>query len=253
LKIVKALTGAGNVNNEDLMKYNNKFCLLLDGSTGLKKNLIKEYKSDAIWYVNIIAKFLEENINDKIDLKELTKDAIKNAYNKFNNMNLKVDNKIDYPSASYVLIRDREEFIDLLSIGDCTIIIENKLGNISIIHDESVSKLDNSVVKRMEKLSSELGIDISETREMVKNDLISNRNKKNTEEGYWILEFDEKAVDNSKIINMKKEDLSKICLFTDGFADYYETLKIEKDYEKFYNLVLENDLEDLYKKLRITG
>ena len=248
--IIDALTSPGNENNEDIIKYTDNYLLLLDGSTGLRKNLIKGYPSDAIWFVNAVSNYIGEKIKLNIDTICMMKSLILNLNKEYSTFNLSNIDNVDKPSSSMVLIREKNEDIEVLNIGDCTTIIETRSGNVKIIHDERVTNLDNAVIEKMRTLTKEKNISNSQARKYVTNDLIANRNLKNARNGYQILGFEQIIENNLEINIYPKSEILSICLFSDGIADYYETLKLVANVYEFYNKVKTTKLGVIVNEIR---
>lgn len=205
---------------------------------------------NAKWFVDNIKNCIARNVNGNLSIPEIIKQSIDEVKNKLMNYDLGIIDKVDQPSASLAMIRKNNDEIEIFSLGDCTILIETVDKKVIRIYDDSVSKLDNEIVAKMIQLSKEKNISIEHTRILLNNDLINNRYKKNTESGYWILGFDEEALKNSYYKKWNMKDIKRICIFSDGFADFYESMGLADDYINFYKILSETDVNKLYLRLR---
>ncbi|AYE34611.1 hypothetical protein ACT1UF_01660 [Clostridium septicum] len=52
---------------------------------------------------------------------------------------------------------------------------------------------------------------------------------KNKENGYWILELNEESIEHALTGTLEIEKEAKLCMVSDGFSQYYDTLKIARD------------------------
>lgn len=116
-----------------------------------------------------------------------------------------------------------------------------KNGDSKVIKDRSICKFDNTVFDEMSKLSNLEEMAFDEIRTSVMDTIVSNRLKKNTKEGYWILDFDEEAVENSiyGYIEIKKD--FQLMLTSDGFTSACDR----------YNLIKEEELIRIAEKFGI--
>lgn len=250
MRIIDVFSVAGADNNEDLIEFRKDFALLLDGSTGLKKKLIKGYPSDAIWFVKQAAEFTVERLNEYPDTFRFVEDLILYLLNSYEALGLRNVERIDMPSASMVLIRDRIDIIEIISLGDCTTVVELKSGDLEVIYDGRVAVLDQSVVDKMKVISKEKDITIGEARSFVTDALIANRNKKNTKDGYTVLGLDPIALSDMEIRRYQASEVIRICAFSDGIAEYYAGLRLSEDVTEFYRRVNEYGIAHIISELR---
>lgn len=250
INIDKYISAPGGDINEDCISFGESFGLLLDGSTGLRKGIIPGEKSDAKWFVESFKDIILRGIRKKEPLNDIVKSGISEMKRKLKALGLSNIDKVDKPSASMVLIREADDMLEIFSLGDCTTLIEKIDGNIIRIYDDSVSKLDKVVLEKMIKISNEKHISVSSEKGYVSEDLIRNRYKKNTKDGYWILGFNEGAVDYAYYEKLQLKEIKSICFFTDGFGDFYESMNLAEDYSSFYNILKETDINEMYNMLR---
>lgn len=251
MKVVKYLSDAGNLYNEDKIFVKDRYVLLLDGSTGLKKNLIKDYPSDAVWFVEQVSNYIEEAIEHIDDTKTLIVNMLSSLRTSFFSL-IEDSNEveaIDFPSASMVLVREKGDIIEICNIGDCTVVIEFVNGTLQVEHDQRVPILDQTVVHKMMALRAIEKLDISEARKRVTADLIVNRKKKNTLNGYDILGFDT-LEPNLMIKTFDRNTLANICVFSDGFEAYFSTYGLVDNVSDFYQVIQNENLAHLLAHIR---
>ncbi|MDR1774354.1 MAG: hypothetical protein LBR30_05755 [Clostridioides sp.] len=240
--------------NEDIAGITPFGAWVLDGATGLNdKNLVSN-TSDARWYVHWWNDFLYQNISSDKSLKEIISLGIfKIKKDYLNRLNGKIVEKIDFPSSSIAILKFHKEKIEYFSLGDCSIFVDN--GSKKIIKDDSVCKLDNLVYEKMKQISEKEKLNFEEIRASVQNLVISNRLKKNTPHGYWILDFDENSVEKAIHGYLDIDGKTSFLLASDGFTcscDRYDLFSEEdmidiartKGIEYIFNMIRKFENED---------
>ncbi|MEW9078504.1 hypothetical protein [Terrisporobacter glycolicus] len=222
--------GSG-IYNEDMVGLCKKGAWVLDGATGLNnKNLISK-ESDAKWYVSWWNKYLQENIDKDKSLKEIVLEGLEKIKKEYllKLNGLKIEN-LDLPSASVVIIKFYTDKLEYILLGDCTLLL-NKLNEDIIIKDERVCKLDEKVFSKMENLNKRCNLTIFEKKNILLPLIIENRLKKNSDKGYWILEFNKEAVEKSIHGYIDVEGEVRIMMSSDGFSCAWDRYNIFKENE----------------------
>lgn len=241
--------GSGEYN-EDIVRVCKYGAWILDGSTGLnKKNLISK-ESDAKWYVSWWDKYLYENINKDKSLKTIVCEGIENIKQEYLSTlaGIRLE-KLDMPSASVAIVKFYKDKVEYFLLGDCTIVINDTNENI-ILKDDGVCKFDNMIFEKMKKLNNNnKSLSVKDKKDILLPYIIENRLKKNSEEGYWILEFDELAVEKSMHDYRSINDELKLIISSDGFSCAYDRYNIFS-VENIIQIVEENGIEYVNDKVR---
>lgn len=240
--------GSGEYN-EDIVRVCKYGAWILDGSTGLnKKNLISK-ESDAKWYVSWWDKYLYENINKDKSLKTIVCEGIENIKQEYLSTlaGIRLE-KLDMPSASVAIVKFYKDKVEYFLLGDCTIVINDTNENI-ILKDDGVCKFDNMIFEKMKKLNNNESLSVKDKKDILLPYIIENRLKKNSEEGYWILEFDELAVEKSMHDYISINDELKLIISSDGFSCAYDRYNIFS-VENIIQIVEENGIEYVNDKVR---
>ena len=240
--------GSGEYN-EDIVRVCKYGAWILDGSTGLnKKNLISK-ESDAKWYVSWWDKYLYENINKDKSLKTIVCEGIENIKQEYLSTlaGIRLE-KLDMPSASVAIVKFYKDKVEYFLLGDCTIVINDTNENI-ILKDDGVCKFDNMIFEKMKKLNKNKSLSVKDKKDILLPYIIENRQKKNREEGYWILEFDELAVEKSMHDYISINDELKLIISSDGFSCAYDRYNIFS-VENIIQIVEENGIEYVNDKVR---
>ncbi|MGL6105209.1 hypothetical protein [Romboutsia sp.] len=235
--------------NEDTIGFTTNGFWVLDGATGLNNKNLVSNQSDAKWYVSWWNKYLYENINKDKSLKAIIKDGIqsidKEYLNKLKSMEV---SKLDKPSSSICIVKIDKDNLEYFILGDCALHIKTKK-EVLIIKDKKLCDFDSQVYKEMESLPELYKLTHEQIKASVMDTIISNRLKRNTKDGYWILEFEEEAVDNSIYGNINIDDNMSIMLTSDGFScisDRYNIIENENLIEE----VKKHGVSSIYSKLR---
>ena len=241
--------GSGEYN-EDIVRVCKYGAWILDGSTGLnKKNLISK-ESDAKWYVSWWDKYLYENINKDKSLKTIVCEGIENIKQEYLSTlaGIRLE-KLDMPSASVAIVKFYKDKVEYFLLGDCTIVINDTNENI-ILKDDGVCKFDNMIFEKMKKLNNNnKSLSVKDKKDILLPYIIENKLKKNSEEGYWILEFDELAVEKSMHDYISINDELKLIISSDGFSCAYDRYNIFS-VENIIQIVEENGIEYVNDKVR---
>ena len=246
MKILEYLSETENKYNEDYIGFGNNYAFILDGASGLVKNKIT-LDSDAKWYVNELGKILKNELKQNIDLKTILKNSIKKMSDELKKYD--IQNYLELPSACIAIVREYDDNIEFLVMGDCSIIIKNN-NSLELLTTNEIRKLDGEKIEKMKEIDLKNNISVKESLKYIIDDLKAQRKLRNNINGYYVLDDKIEAIDYAmyKIIN--KKDVDKIVLMSDGFSTYYECLKIVNNYKEFYEECMNNDVEKLYQNLR---
>ena len=250
MKVCDTLCYQGSAKyNEDIVGVSPFGAWVLDGATGLNnKNLVSD-KSDANWYVNWWNKNLHQNINKEIALKEIIADGIKLIRDEYYGIvNKDRIEKLDTPSSSISIIKFYSDKIEYFLLGDCALHFKQE-EKVKIIKDRTLCYLDKLVYDEMENLPNLKELSYEEIKSSVMKTIISNRLKKNTKDGYWILDFDKEAIDNSINGFIYIKDNIKLMLTSDGFSCISDRYN-EIEEQELLNNVEESGVGNIYNKLR---
>ena len=127
--------------------------------------------------------------------------------------------------------------------GDCAAGVRFRDGRgPELVSQEAVSRLDGAVVAEMCRLHRERGIDVIEARQLpeVREMLLRHRRMMNRPGGYWIAGFAPEAARHGTHRVYRREELSRVVLFSDGFSGQREALLGAE----------EPCLQELYRQLR---
>lgn len=234
--------------NEDAAGITPFGAWVLDGATGLNnKNLVSE-ESDARWYTQWWNTFLHENISRSNSLSEIMLEGVRKIKEEYRTL-LDGDEpkKIDLPSSSIAIIKFRDDMIEYFLLGDCSLFYND--GERKIIKDRSICKFDDIVYDEMMSIPNLEKLSFDEIKSRVMNTIISNRLKKNTKGGYWILDFSEEAIRNAMHGYIQVGEKMNVMLASDGFTCASDRYGILKENELIY-IAEKMGIEYIYNKIR---
>ena len=122
-------------------------------------------------------------------------------------------------------------------------------GQVSVVYDNSLNKLDKKALTSLKYNMDTYGYDFKEARESINGMLMEHRLMKNKENGYWVLSFDDEAIEHSLHGELRLKDFCNIAIFSDGYiaiADLYNYINYRELLLKMKN----GEVEGIYKKLR---
>ncbi|SHJ40085.1 hypothetical protein SAMN02745163_01872 [Clostridium cavendishii DSM 21758] len=250
LIINKSLTNEGNAFNEDIFGFNENSAWLLDGSTGLNKIKVTNSDTDAKWFVNKWNSYLKEALLEDgplLDILKIGIDTIKKEYMKFSGTN-SLD-KVDYPSSTITIIRKLDNHLEYFILGDSPLIYSYN-NELRLIQDSNIERLDDEAKEKILRISMENNLDYLDAKKANEDILIKNRYLKNTNNGYWILEFDKNAIDNGIYNKIELKDKFEFFILSDGFSRYYDTLDLANNYKDFFYKAKKENVNELLEKLR---
>ena len=252
MKNIKFLSKQGNSAkpNEDKITVLDNAAWILDGATGLTGKRITEKETDALWYVEALDDYLKKHINSSKDIKEIIKNAIKEVKEKYSKYDGFNDlEEIDYPCAALALLRFNSKELEYYVIGDCTLIYSQENESIKEIVDRKLIGLEENILRKMCEVSKVNNISVLDARKLCNDEVISVRKLKNKLNGYWILEFNEDAVDRGLYNKISINGEISICITSDGFSQFYDTFNLAQDYTLYEEQEKDSNCND-YPRLK---
>lgn len=223
--ILNSFSRSGALHNEDTFSINPNFGFVLDGATGLLKERITQVESDAQWFVVEWKKFLENNLNSETPLKEILKQGVKAVNDLY--MSLPgAENVKSKPSSGMALYRVNNGKLEYLLLGDCSIAITKKSGEVVLLQPQQLTMLDQINIDRMSSIAKEKGINVIDARELITEHLLETRLTQNTDKGYYILSDSYEAIDNALYGEMDFDEVKQIAAFSDGYSQIFDTFSL---------------------------
>lgn len=231
---ISARTRKAHAWNEDRFIIGKNFYIVIDGATPLIKN-------ESINLAKFLVSFVKKNINKyKLPIKERLINLSKDAYQY---LNLDTDDSAYLPSASLSWVEELEDEYHIGILGDCEVTVITKSDEIIRYYSDNLHKFDSNAINKMIEIATEKRINIIDAKEYIKDILIENRKKINQPNGYSAYTISKNLVINEKSFYIKKDEVKEIYLYSDGFSQSFEHLKIYNSHKDMFKNSLDLDLE----------
>lgn len=252
IKKKEKLSIPGGMYNENIANTVSNAAWIMDGTNGLDSKVITSKESDAIWYVEMLDRYILEHIsNKKICLAEIILQGItfmEEEYKGFSdNQNIE---EINQPSAGIALVRWNKDELEYFVMGDCQVWLKD-YKNIKVISDFRVTSLNEKVTKALKENISK-GASHKEALKNVEDLILENKKKCNKINGYWGLNFNKTAVYHGvsgKLKYGKEHNFLEILLVSKGLYAICECYKKLCEIEVF-TYVKSKGLDELGQYIR---
>lgn len=205
---------------EDRLFFNSNQFGVLDSSTPIDTYPINGFHSQAEWLVDLIANHLNDNSNQPV-LQSCESIIETNKDNSELNQ-LSVENQ---PCSMLASAEEIDQHIILSILGDCKIVVQFKTGTIQLYSDLRVESFANKI-KQIKQYALDHQLDVNN---LIKDQMLKNRQSMNTKNGFWTIAFNGDFKSNALLFRLRKDDVKKILIFSDGFERtfLYTDIKIE--------------------------
>lgn len=249
--VISAICEKGSADfNEDSILSSNDFLAVIDGATGLNGIHLTPEGTDAAWLSKRLCELLKDGLSN-LDVaipKTLKSVAVtikteldNYGYSRFEN---------SYPSAGVAIVRQKNENLECFTLGDTPILLLYKDNSVKCFCDDSLVKLDDTVIERMVDIRNKIGCTILEARKQVNDILLENRMKMNHKGGYYIFEPSGAGIDFIKSLSVSIADIEAVALMTDGYYAALSCFDIITDPRKLMQSLLARNSHDLLDQIK---
>lgn len=249
---IETLCTPGKMVNEDSFSVSKRHLLVIDGASGLYGQHVTAEASDARWLALRGAEEYGRLLQERDDpMPRLCREACLTIQKEFLSLLPPDAGQDAYPSAGVAAVRLTGDRLEYYSLGDLTILLRFRDGHVERIHDQTLTDLDNGVIREMVRLARERGEHVSQQRLRVQELLQRNRRLRNHPGGYWI--FDPAAVGAERGLygSFPAEEIRTAALLSDGFADAVPLYGLEPDYDRFLARLEAEGPEAVCRVLRV--
>jgi hypothetical protein len=176
--------------NEDLVVASNDWCVVLDGATEIT-GVDSGCQHGVRWYVSHLALSLASQLinNPTASLIDILKISIENVSSQHED-SCDLSNP-DSPSSVVLILREKEEFIDYLGLGDSAIVLDTKDAGLQVILDNRTAHLRSHTIEAVRRL-------------------------RNSEDGFWVASTTPGAATHALTGSVPKLIARRAVLLTDG-------------------------------------
>lgn len=234
--IIKSHTNSIKEYNEDTVYTSEGFSFVLDGASGLSSSNHIPGVTDVVWYVKWWREFLISELGDtNRDITDILRKGVELISNEYKQVTNDFDSisDLDYPSASLAIVRKTDEGFEHFVLGDCSVLFKFRDGEVKTIKDDRVSGLDKKVIDLISRRRDLLSNKPFEFNRVELDLLRENRSLKNTDNGYFVLEFDKQAIDRGLYGKFNENQIDSFIITSDGFSVSYETYGIVDELSLF--------------------
>lgn len=220
--------------NEDRFIVGDSYYMVIDGASPLIKN---EKMNLTCWMVTYLKKYINRYTGPiKERLEKIAIDA-------YHDLNIDVKSLAYLPSAGISYLEEDENYYYASILGDCEITFRMNNGSIIRCYTDELTKLDSKAIDELIKIAKEKQIHIIDARPYIQDILIKHRELMNQEGGYNVFTIFPDSKFSAKVFKVKKEDVKEIYIYSDGFSQAFEYLKIYSSHEEMFKNSLDLDEE----------
>lgn len=192
------LNSSEKANNKGITCINEDIAWIIDEIKGIYNEESLKSSSNAEWFINEWNNYLQSIVpeHNQLSIKDIFIQGISVIENKYIKLNKNTLNT-EIPLISIALVRWSGCIAEYFILGDCQLWI-NKNNSTYTITDNKLNTINSLLfnnIKRIKQINKDMSFE--EINTYIKPTLIQNKSKANTENGYWTLSLNEKAICNA--------------------------------------------------------
>lgn len=238
---INAKTRKSHHYNEDRFIIGNNFYIVIDGATPLVKTGDRNL---ACFMVNYIKKHINKyqgRIKER--LEQLSNDM-------FYELNIDSDDTSYLPSASLAYVEEIDDYYHVGILGDCEVTFKTYDNEIIRCFTTELTKLDDISLSKQVEYAYKYNIHVIEARKYIQDILIKHRKMINKNDGYFAYTLAKDYVLNEKEFKINKELVKEIYLYSDGFSQSFQHLKIYTSHQEMFknDLNINDEIDKIEKQ-----
>ena len=236
--------------NDDAIDVLDRFAWVLDGATGISSDRLLAGPSDASWFCRIIRQGLREAVASAPSNRVALEWTLAKASTGFDRSKRREErHRAELPAASCAIASIREGVIEISVIGDCTVLLDRGDGAIAKVSDQRVRRYDDAVVNCIVRFMDSKGMPYPEALERAKPMIRRNREIRNRDTTYWVLEPDVASLRGLETSSHELSGTKHMVMMTDGFYRLVDTYGVYTD-QGLLEAVVKRGCDELYSELR---
>lgn len=236
---ITAKTRKSHYWNEDRFVLGKDYFMVIDGATPLIKT---NNFNEACWLVTYVKNQINKLtgcIEDRLNV--LSKEG-------FSLLPVKIKEEDYMPSASLAYVEVLDDEFSAHTLGDCEVTFILKDGTIKRCYETDLAKLDDKSINELVHHAKEKNIHVVNARPYIKEILLKHRKMINKPNGYKGFSLTSNPNIKTSCFNIKKELVKEIYIYSDGFSQSFEHLKVYDSHEEMFSKSL--DLDEEIKKIK---
>lgn len=222
-----AFSRACRDRNEDAYVIGDDFMVLADGASGVGKNYMRGWKTDAQWFSSSLVKVLSSLIardRGRTSIQSLVAQALHLLNQEwYQAVGMDMHGKLPSwfkPSASLVVVRllDSTQEVEAYALGDATILVGLRNGKAVKVMDDTNCLRDASMLAEAVEAAETAGITLREVMPQFASNKVTARQGMNTVDGYWVADLSAVGVPHGLHETFPLADVQDAALMSDGYA-----------------------------------
>ncbi|MEU5981020.1 protein phosphatase 2C domain-containing protein [Streptomyces sp. NPDC047434] len=227
--------------NEDFVAWNDHVAVVVDGA-GMPETLRAPCTHGVSWFAETLGTSVCAAAGGGASLQDVLASAIERTAHAHRHT-CAVDDPLS-PSATLAALRWRDDTLEWLVLGDCTLVVDHR-GRVEAISDtrlEAVARTERAAMKSAPPGSAE--------RQRLHTRLVeAERACRNRPGGYWVAASDPQVADAALYGAYAFSDVSRAALLTDGAARLVNTFGLA-DWAGCLDLLEEQGTASLISRVR---
>ncbi len=215
-------------NNEDSVYSGRNGLIVIDGATGLDSvHIMQDYPNDVVWFSHNLTIILSQYLDSELEIEEIfsiaTRQLRKEFYaelekTQFSNSKI-ILNKLQLPTAAVAIVRLHKPTskLEVVTLADTTVLVTKQNLKVEKILDLTVPRMDDVVIKELQKLAESDGITLFEARKKYSELLRINRRKANEPDGYWVASLHDDFIPHLSKKYYSLTSIKEVIAMSDGY------------------------------------
>ena len=236
--------------NDDAFDVLDRIAWVLDGATGISPDRLLPGQSDASWFCGTLRKHLQKAAVIAASNHAMLEEALSQTSSSFQQFKRREEkDRAELPAASCAVAAIWDGLIEISVIGDCTVLLDDGHGGIEKISDQRVRRYDDAVVDRIVQLMKRENVTYAEALERVKSTIWHNREIRNRDTTYWVLEPNVASLKGVMTTTRDPLRTKRLVMMTDGFYRLVDSYGAYTD-DGLYQAAIERGCHALCAELR---
>lgn len=216
-----SFSGRGKTN-DDSYGFSETSLWVVDGTSRIKNYNLTKSKSDAQWFAKHWNDFFQRNLDNSDNFPALISRGVDFINSELNKLGVNTYNKLMLPLISFSIVKFRQNYIDIFTVGDCDVVLKSIDGLHILLTEENNLFQKKKVIDNMRSISKAKRLDLIETRRYV-DKLIEYGINNNI---FNFFSHCKEDIHKVKMHTFQAKDIATVCILSDGVSRFYNTFNI---------------------------